>query len=166
MLPMKNKTIVRITLLVLATLALSCFKVGGPNDGVGITSINLETSLPNGRWEGSGQVTTDGVETVSDTIVSIDNNQITEDFYTNGQSGIAVHKLNYTGKGVAQWLDGQSHITGECQCYTRSCHCSSDNGAGTKHQMSLSFTEKELNLEQSGEVNAVRYHNVYKLRIK
>ncbi len=152
--------------MILLTFAVSCLKTGGRTGGVGITAINLESSLPNGRWEGTGRTSSDGIESESEMILIIDDNEITEDFFTQGQSRFAVHRLSYVKKGEPQWLDQQNLLKGECQCFSKTCHCFSDDGQGTKHQMSLSFSARELNLEQSGEVNQIKYHNVYKLRIK
>ena len=132
-----------------------------------ITSLDLRTALPNGTWQGSGKTSSaGGVESASEMTLIIENNQITEDFFTNGASKVAIHKLKYVITGQPEWQDGQGRTLGDCQCFSKSCHCQTDDGRGTKHQMSLSFTERELNLEKSGEVNFVKYHDLYTLRIK
>ncbi len=161
------KTTLQFTLLVIVSFTLSCLKSGGGNGGVGITAIDLTTSLPNGRWEGTGHASgNDGLEVQSDMTLIIDDNEIKEEFFTAGRSGHAIHSLKYTEKGKAEWLSQQGNVKGGCQCFTKSCHCFSDDGRGIKYQMSLSFASHELDAEQSGDVNGHKYHNVYKLKIK
>lgn len=159
------KNLSRLTLLIILSLVLSCLK--SPNNGnTGVTSLDLENSLPNGRWQGTGTVTSSiNADAPSELTLTIENNEITEDFFTQGKSGIAIHSLNYTERGHAEWRDQNGKVTGSCQCFTKTCHCFSEDNAGNRHQMTLSFTERELNLEQSGEVSRVKYHNTYKLRM-
>jgi hypothetical protein len=103
---------------------------------------NLEESLPNGSWSGSGQQTcSDGAVYRTTVEVSIAENVMWTESFTDRLAEIAVDKFHYVSKGKSEWLDPNGNIVGECSCTPSDCDCSATSGAlEVRRKLSFSTT--------------------------